>query len=130
MFACLINSIIDDPQIMIKAFSSEHSTSLETSNSYLYVVIPLLYVVSHYSVAPLHHFQPPTFASRDESPRNFTSTSTTRSISAVLHRPMYLHDLQDFLHPLVKAGVQPFRNSLLSDPHRYLRIDPFDQTHG
>jgi hypothetical protein len=128
------SSTIDDPQIMINVFPSEHSTSLETSNSYLYVVLPLLYIVLdhiHYSVALLQHSQPPTFASLYESPpRNFTQTSTTRSISAVLNRPMYLHDRQDFLHPLVKAEVQLFRNSLLSDLRRRLRTDLFDRTHG
>jgi hypothetical protein len=43
---------------------------------------------------------------------------------------MYLHNYQDFLHPLVNAEVQPFRNSLLSDLHRHLRTDPFRRTHG
>jgi hypothetical protein len=116
---------------MINVFPSEHSTSLETSNSCLHVVIPLLYIVLHYSVAPLQHFQPPTFASGYELlPRNFTQTSTTRSISAVLNRPIYLHDHQDSLHSLVKAEVQPFRNSLLSDLYCHLCTDPFDRTHA
>jgi hypothetical protein len=133
MFARLrgINSVIDDLRIMINAFPSEHSTSLETSNSCLYVVMPLLYVVLHYSVAPLQHFQPPTFASGYElPPRNFTQTSTIRSISAVLNRPVNLHYRQDFLQLLVKAEVQPFANSLSSDLHRLLRTDHFDWTHG
>jgi hypothetical protein len=68
MFARLrgTNSIIDDLRIMINAFSSEHSTLLETSNSYLYVAIPLLYIAlnhSHYSIAFSQHFQPPTYES-------------------------------------------------------------------
>jgi hypothetical protein len=66
MFARLrgINSIIDDPQIMINVFPSEHSTWLETSNSYLCVVLSLLYFVLRYSIATLQHFQPPTYESQ------------------------------------------------------------------
>jgi hypothetical protein len=78
MFASLRGStpLLTIPQIMINVFSSEHSNSLETLNSSPYVVIPLPYIVldhSHYSVASLQHFQPPTFASGDESPPQFHS---------------------------------------------------------
>jgi hypothetical protein len=125
-----INGIIDNPQIMINAFPSKHSTWLETSNSYLYVAIPFLYIALnhwHYSVAFLQYFQPPMY----ESPcRNFTQTSTIQSMSTVLNSPLCLHDRQDSLQPLVNAEVQPLRNSLLSDLRHRLCTDPFDWTHG